>query len=157
MKNAALLIALTALCPSVVVAGPIDGSIWLVSSKTCNAQNQPISGKERFQFAEGLWAHIYQVSDSQDEYCNQAQAYQRIVQSFSGHADAYTEVSVLVPQAVRTVCRKKQGGAVVSDKTEPLNGAHQSLTLTISGGHGAADIQDSASCIGGTLHFELNK
>lgn len=142
---------------SVVVFAANDWAVWTVTAKACNAQPKAVSGKETLQLASGLLAHVYLSSEQATTECYSVEAFMRIASSLNRQNGIYSETSHLQPQALRTVCRNKSDGSVISDTSAALNAPEQSLTLTTDGDLGLADIVGSPECKSGALHFALKK
>jgi len=143
--------------PPEIKAQNVDGSVWLVKGKSCGSQQQAVLGVERLQFDNGLFAHIFLVSDDQSKTCNEAQVFNRIIQQTGTQSATYNETAILSAQQKRTVCRDKSSSANVSDDTTTLSGPDENLAISITGNSGTADLTGSPFCQGRVLHFELNK
>lgn len=142
--------------PGVKTEG-IDGSIWYVVSKVCGRQDQTVLGQEKFQFDNGFFAHIYSVPGNSADVCYQAQVFSRGIQSSGTENSVYNEVSNLVAQQKRNVCKDKNTNAVTEDQTTSFSSVDQVLAVTLTGNQGTADISNSPSCNGDVLHFTLRK
>lgn len=135
-----------------------DGSYWLVINKSCDGKQMKVSRNDRIHFGNGMFAHIYGLKDSGVEYCNQIQAFTRNIQTSSFVNDNYVESAFLSPMAVRTVCKKKQAGEVISDQSQQIQGSTQSMTLILREGvKGYLEWNKSPDCPKGTLRFDLSK
>ena len=132
--------------------------VWQVTGKSCEGKPVIVSQDERVQFGDGMYAFIYRLSESSTQYCNQAQVSTRVIQSISESGGNYGEVSILTPHALRTVCKNKQNGAVISDQTENVQGVAQPATIMLKEDNkGFAVLDKSFACPNGSLHLDLQK
>lgn len=144
----------TLICSGAMAASPL-GMVWKVVGKACNSQSQAIAGNEKFQFNNGMFAHIYLLSEDKNQVCNRADAYDRVIQSESDSSELYSETSSLIPELQRTVCREKETGSVISDSTVAFSSSIQTLSISLKGNQGNATLTGSSLCASGALHFDL--
>ena len=78
----------------VLAASPQPDGDWKITSKSCNSQPQAIAGNETVFLRSGFYAQSYLKLEDQEKTCNQAQAFDRIIQSFSSSSDKYEESSL---------------------------------------------------------------
>jgi hypothetical protein len=145
------------LLSQLALAAPQPDGDWKIISKSCNSQPQAIAGNETVFLRSGFYAQSYLNFEDPDKTCYQAQAFDRIIQSFSNTADKYEETSNLRPNVSRTVCRSKATGQVISDDTVPADGSLQVLSIVLHESNGTADINGSSFCKDGVLHLEIQK
>lgn len=133
----------------------IDDTSWTVTAKTCDGQGRELWGTERFHFKSGLFAYIYKVSESDSEICHQALAYHRLIQSASASNQGQSEISTLIPQQKRTVCKSRATSQTLSDETLSATGSNEVLKIDFNKGLGQAQFKGATQCPQGILHFEL--
>lgn len=136
----------------------IDGTTWQIVGKSCSSTPVNITYNERFVFSDGLFAFIYRLSENDLQYCNQARISYRTIQSWSESDGNYSEVSVVTPYLVKTVCTSKQDKKVISDVTNEVQGATETASFLMkSDNTGTADWTQTDSCQNTPMHFELLK
>ena len=135
----------------------IDGSEWVVASKSCGSQQQVVSSVEKLRFDSGFFVHFLLVSEDQSKRCIQAEVFSRTVEQSSKENDSYHETAILLGQAKRIVCKDKTSGDVLSDDTTNLSESEQSVNIHLDANHGTADLTGSPFCLRDVLHIELSK
>jgi hypothetical protein len=131
---------------------------WLVVGKSCNGKSATVSQEEQVQLANGMYAFISRVSDSNSQYCVQIQASTRLTQSFNQSDSGIEEAAVLTPFAVRTICKLKQDRSVISDQTTNIQGNEHLATIALKNdGTGVIEEEPSSICPSGKLRLELKK
>lgn len=153
------LVGISFLVSAASLAAEIDGSIWLVKTKTCGSQTQVLNGEEKFIFGNGMFAYIYRLSEDQSQICNQAQIFARVIQSSGIRRTVYEEKALLRPQNQRTLCKYKSSGTPISDRTTRFEAPAQEISLTVNEAEaaGSADWTGSPLCPNAGLHFGLKR
>lgn len=130
---------------------------WDVISKSCNATAASVSSPEVIYFRDGFWGHSYVESEDQENKCIQVQAMNRVIQNYHYYSDRYDEESILIAKAIRTICKNKSTGEIISDATVPFSKPEELINIILYDSQGIVDISDSSFCPEGMLHMKLQK
>lgn len=136
-------------------ASPIGD--WNVTTKSCNATPKPVSSPEVIYLRDSFLGHSYVESEDQEKKCIQVQAMGRVIQNYRDYPDRYYEESILIAKVLRTICKNKSTGEIISDSTVPFNKPEESIKITLYESQGNIDISDSSFCPSGILHIEIQK
>ncbi len=135
----------------------IEDTNWTINTKACNEQPKELLGSERLHFSEGLVTYIYKFSENETEVCYQALAYLRVIQSASFNEKQSLEVSTLIPQQKRTVCKSKNRNETLSDETISVTGSNEILKIDFDELQANAEIKGTPHCPEGILRLKLTK
>lgn len=132
-----------------------NSNSWSVSGKSCNGRALPVLSAERVQFDSGFLAVIGKLPATDGQTCQQARVSTRLILEATTSSDGYTEVALVTPIAVRTVCKNIATGQT-SDNTAQVSGAEQNMKLVLKNNQtGFLSIDNSSECPKGTLRLEL--
>jgi len=130
---------------------------WKVTNKSCSSSAMEIRDTENIFFRSGFLGHSYLGSEDSEQKCTQLEGFDRIIGSSSYDNDQYLEVSTLRSNVLRTVCRSKKNGKVLSDNTAPLNLPPQFVSIVLTQNNGKIEIKNSSFCKMGVLHLDIQK
>lgn len=140
-----------------LLSSPQPVGDWEIISKTCNLLPQPIVGTENIFFRNGFFGQSYLQFEDMEKKCTQVQGFDRVVQSYSYDSDKYEEDSTLISRVLRTVCRSKVNGNIISDSTVALDIPSQTIRVLLHEYTGMIEMNESSFCKEGILHLEIQK
>lgn len=140
-----------------LASSPQPDGDWKIMNKTCNLLPQTIAGTEHIFFRNGFFGQSYLQFEDLEKKCTQVQGFDRVIQSYSSDSDKYEEVSTLISRVLRTVCRSKANGNIISDNTVPLDTPSQTVSVVLHEYTGMIELDGSSFCKEGILHLEIQK
>lgn len=130
---------------------------WVVTNKTCDEKSETLKGNETIFLVNNFYVQSYRSFEDNERICNQTEKFTRIIQTVSSAANVYEEISILTPKTLRTVCKWKKSGEVISDTTIPIYGSEQQLHLVLQISQGVAELKNTSFCEQGILHLDIQK